>query len=386
MRTTQPTHTATVLLIVVCMYVCRPIRGLTKEKRAYVDCESCHHVCVVRIVFKVSGKMKPSLAGLARDRLLLVLNLAVSLCHGLSTVNPISPHELVQNQIKKANNNNNNNHSPLEKTVLFGLTPDVLSDDVTYYQVATQTRVQGISKIQSLCRQMDRNFQSDMGVTSCVGRVALVEEHVALVQWNVTWVPPTAVWIQTLGTLWPGVDVVPTTYNHLSNQINTFSWKAVYQLFANAVQHQQLPVPLACIEGTSQLTFLPQKNKLVQIKEDLVYAEELRSGRLQNRRCAADLRVFLETGRRLVMDDDDEEEDWDDRVAKCLQWQSVPGSNTLDVDPTEEGPIAAYVALTFAAMVTILFSNLMAPVLLGQPLWGASSRYIVPTSEMNDWI
>ena len=72
----------------------------------------------------------------------------------------------------------------------------------------------------------------------------------------------------------------------------------------------------------------------------------------------------------------DRPEEWDDIVAVSLPWQSVAGSNQLDVDPVEEGPMAAVVFIGLASLSVVLFAAVMAPELIGQPLFG-------PPEELN---
>ena len=74
--------------------------------------------------------------------------------------------------------------------------------------------------------------------------------------------------------------------------------------------------------------------------------------------------------------------DWDDMVAVALPWQSVAGSNPLDVDPVEEGPMAAVVFIAFAILSVAVFAALAAPELIGQPLFGPPN-YIVRPEDLN---
>ncbi len=187
------------------------------------------------------------------------------------------------------------------------------------------------------------------------------------VRWNVTWVPLSALWLEVLGNAWPGVDVIPMTYNHQSNQPCTFSWNAVGKVFLDAMTTGRLRIPLACIEGTSELIFSEGDDMLVSITEELSYAQDLQRGCLLNRRCSDDLRLFLETGRRSSAF----ASTWDDVVAKALPWTSVPGSGPLDVTPTaddeEDGPVAF---LGVAALLLVGFTNFAGPQLIGQSFVG----------------
>mmetsp|Transcript_11346 Transcript_11346/g.20683 ORF Transcript_11346/g.20683 Transcript_11346/m.20683 type:complete len:366 (-) Transcript_11346:96-1193(-) len=302
----------------------------------------------------------------------------------------LSPRELVLDYLKETNTDEQ--VSPLTRTILCVPPSCYCADDtLVYTQVATQSRIQGLEVLQKACDSFERDFQSELGVSSSVSRVSFLSQSEVVFQWNVTWVPPTAAWLEGLGNVWPGVEVIPTPYNHLSTEVSTFSWSAVGRLFSNVLQNQRLQVPLACIEGTTQLQFVNKNDDgwtLRSIREELSYAQDLQRGRLRNRRCAADLRLFLETARRMDHGDadrgttGDDEKDWDDVVATCLPWQSVPGSNPLDLEPSEEGPEAALVALGLAAIIMVTFANVMAPLLLGQSLFGPPT-YIVPPSELN---
>ena len=296
-------------------------------------------------------------------------------------------------------------NGPVARTVLL-VPPSACSDDIVYEQVASKTRVQGLDQLQHLCERFDQDFQSELGVESTIHRISLLPtatttKAVVAVNWNVTWVPPTAAWLEALGTTWPGVQVQKVTYNHLSGEVTTFSWKAVFRLFANAWTTGMLRIPLACIEGQTRLSFQHRQRQddtdatmtdpdndndkengwvCFRIVEELSYAQDLARNTLRNRRCSADLRVFLETGRRCQPT-----QVWDDIVATCLPWSSVPGSGPLDVDPSEEGPEGALVALGLAGLITIGFANFLARMVLGQSLFGPPS-YIVPPDELNDII
>ncbi|KAI2506346.1 hypothetical protein MHU86_8074 [Fragilaria crotonensis] len=261
-----------------------------------------------------------------------------------------------------------NPSDPIARTILL-VPPDKLSERVKYLQKATNTRIEGLSVLHQACDSFDSNFQSEFGVKSAITRVSLIDPHKIIVRWNVTWVPVSALWLEVLGNAWPGVNVVPTTYNHLSNQPCTFSWNAVGKVFLDAMASGKLRIPLACIEGTSELIFSEDDDMLVSITEELSYAQDLQRGCLLNRRCSDDLRLFLETGRRSSALEDT----WDDLIAEALPWASVPGSGSLDVTPTadgeEDGPI---VFLGVAALLLVGFTNFAGPHLIGPSFFGST--------------
>jgi hypothetical protein len=265
---------------------------------------------------------------------------------------------------------------PLARTILC-VPADDCAEDLVFVQKATNSRIQGLANIQRACLSFDADFQSPQdegGVTAALHRVSLLSKDNIRVQWNVTWVPDTAAWLTRL----PAREKHYIVYNHLSSQVSTFSWKAVGDLVSTWLTTGRLRIPLACIQGLTDLRF-DENQKLVLIEEDLVYAMDLQRGALQNRKCADDLRLFLESGRRLDSIDAD---DWYDRVATALAWSSVPGSGPLDMDETVEGPTAALIFVGVAFGSVLCLASLLAPELLGQSLWG-SPHLLVP--QVDDW-
>ena len=127
-----------------------------------------------------------------------------------------------------------------------------------------------------------------------------------------------------------------------------------------------LRVPLATVEATSTLrwTSSDDDGRLEAIDEDLYFAELLRRGELRNRRCAADLRLFLEVCRRPPARTSEE---WADAVGDALPWTAVPGASPLDIEPTDSdgGEELVFAAVVLAALVAL--SAAIAPLLLGPP-------------------
>ncbi|CAB9515596.1 expressed unknown protein [Seminavis robusta] len=266
---------------------------------------------------------------------------------------------------------------PLASTVL--VVPDEnLARDVVFVEKAVNQRIEGLEDLQRISRYWDRDFESSQsGVAAAIRRASALSSDVAVVCWNVTWVPPTTEWLANLGKLLePRVETKFVAYNHLAGQPSTFSWRAVFKLFEDVVNKGVLCVPLACIEGTTTLQY-SKNSKVIRITEDLAYAEDLRRGALQNRKCAQDLRLFLEAGRRLQ----DRPSDWDDSVATSLPWSTVAGSNPLDVDPVEEGPSVAIAFVGIVFLSLLVFASAIAPQLIGQSLFGPPN-YIVSPEEL----
>ena len=271
---------------------------------------------------------------------------------------------------------------------------ELLDPNVVYWQKATNSRIQGRETLQRISQQVwDKDFQtSDLNVQITMGRISTISPTSTLVQWNVTWVPPTALWWEGIGKILVTVpncnmELCYLTYNHLAQRESTFSWNAVLRLLQDVIKRRKFKIPLACIEGSTEVQFSDNSNrsskddqqqfKVVRLTEDLVYAEDLRRRVLRNRKCAQDLRIFLETARCMI----DDREDWYDTVAMSLPWQSVPGSGPLDVEPVEEGPMAAFVFVGVTLASIVLFASVLGPELIGQSLFGPTN-YIVPPADL----
>jgi len=305
--------------------------------------------------------------------------------------------------------------TPLTNTVLC-LPPHYFADTVIYTQniIRGSNQLKGYTTLQSVCRQWDETYIADPGgnvrMTQC--RATMTSPTTMVTTWNVTWIPPTAVWLQGLAA-WNTWEAVYVPYVHTSDQISTFSYKAVGLLLWDALKTQRLRIPLACIQGSTDYKFdhrstsssqSPSSSSsssssdnnnnhhqivVISIQEDLAYAQELTRGVLQNRKCAQDLRLFLENGRRIPIRSDNKQEQeegedhWRVVVAQALPWQNVPGMNPYDVDPnrSDEAWIPA-VFLGGVALTLVSFAAMVAPELLGQSFWGPPT-YIVPPSELN---
>jgi hypothetical protein len=275
--------------------------------------------------------------------------------------------------------------TPISNTVL-AIPPEHVAQDVIFLQKATNTRIEGYDNLQAACRDWENYFQTDEydDVTMNLCRASIVSPTTMIVQWNVTWTNPNVVFLQSLAR-WNGWTPDYRTYVHLSDQVSKFSYKAVAELFLEAFATQRLRIPLACIEGTSTLEFSSSSSdeddddgKVVSITEELGLAQDLQQrGTLKNRKCAEDLRLFLETARRRG------ESSWDDVVATKLPWMSVPGMGALDIEESSDDPIVPVLFLAFSAFVILGFAALAAPELIGQSLQGGPLTYIVPPEELN---
>ena len=85
-------------------------------------------------------------------------------------------------------------------------------------QLAFESKGDPISS--KACQTFEELFYAagDDDVEFSIERVSSTAPGELLVQWNVTWIPTSAAWLQTLGQVWPGIEVSPATYNQLSGQ------------------------------------------------------------------------------------------------------------------------------------------------------------------------
>ena len=280
----------------------------------------------------------------------------IGLISAYSSVSTITAHEQV---------------APLAQSIFF-LPPRYHSQEVKFVQKTTGTIIEGRDLLLSMVSRWENQFNENQDVATSLERVSLLPGNNATqmtlrVQWNITWVPASAWWLQLL----PARQRHYASYSHLAGQISTFSWKAVGQLFAAYFRTGTLRIPLACIQGITDLSMLENKGawQVEQIQEDFFYAIDLRRGSLLNRKCAGDLRLFLEVARSCYDTADSNNSLWYDLVATSLPWGSVPGSRTLDVDDTEEGPLAAVVFLSVTTIALIGLASILGPELIGQSLW-----------------
>lgn len=316
---------------------------------------------------------------------------------------------------------------PLARSVQF-VPESMWSPDIVYDQKAVQVRIKSAKSLKESCRYFDESFQSDRPAVSKIGsddneantilarggvkfslvRISSLESFSPTldgydedvmntvdlnVQWNVTWVPPTVLWLCNL----PFVEkkkIVFRHYNDRSGEISTFSWKGVGRLLFSIMVFGVANVPIACIEGWSVLTFRQVKRnrgennsqgecwKLHRIVEDLQYADELRRGRLLNRKCAQDLRLFLECGRKpaasaqceLLSEDllilgspnfsSMSWEEWESFVSSSFRWSEVPGNGVMDIESNaneaEKGELSSASLFGIVATLSLILFNMLA--------------------------
>jgi hypothetical protein len=128
-------------------------------------------------------------------------------------------------------------------------------------------------------------------------RVAQVGPETVNVRYNISWTPPNAAWLVTLGNAVPGWRVIKVDLLHRLRERSKFRWKAVVDLFWRAATTGDLLVPLAVIQCTASLAFDTREGlpTLRRHRETFDLLQSVYSGELQNRALARDLLLFLDT-------------------------------------------------------------------------------------------
>ena len=150
-----------------------------------------------------------------------------------------------------------------------------------------------------------------------------------LLSWEATWVPSAMAPLVRFGR---AVGWQVAFYDLLDRVeiASAFSWRAAAALLAKAAATGKLPLPQACIRGTSVLTFTRDDPPLLaRHAERLELTAVFAAGRARNRRVTRDLLAFLEDGRRPPGTAPDA---WDATLAERLRVRDVPGMGQFDVD------------------------------------------------------
>eukprot|EP00968_Pinguiococcus_pyrenoidosus_P005158 scaffold334_cov241-Pinguiococcus_pyrenoidosus.AAC.21 len=215
---------------------------------------------------------------------------------------------------------------------------------------------------------------------------------VAVIRWNATWTPASLLWLETLGSAWPGVEVCTYTILDRYDQESRFSWKALQRLFGTAFTTGKLWLPIAAMKGSSVVEYEsraksdgPPQLRISRVREEYEYVPLLHlSGaderpsmdiqpaslyprvspalpRVRNRRVARDFLEFLSTRRPVGVD----EIEWDAQVRKRCDVTSVPGMGQFDIDGLSEssrsraydaGLVGFGVASSFVLALGVLLS------------------------------
>ncbi len=181
-------------------------------------------------------------------------------------------------------------------------------------------------------------------------RCASLSANVVAVSWRVRWLPDSLLPLVRAGRLWPGMRV---TFYDLMDRVNvvaTFSWRKAFRLLLSAARTGELPLPEACVLGSSTLTF-DAEGLLTRHEERLSLTPEFRALRVRNRRVARDTADYIAEWRRPPGVPPDE---WDARIREALLITSVPGMGVLDIDgqsPRDVEDVTALLGLATAAVL-----------------------------------
>ena len=130
--------------------------------------------------------------------------------------------------------------------------------------------------------------------------VAQIEPEMVTIRYNISWTPPNAAWLESLGKSVPGWRVVKMDLLHRLRERSVFKWRNLFGLFWRAATTGDLLVPLAVIQCTAALTFASDHPEagppvLVRHGEAFDLLQSVYTGELQNRALARDLLLFLDT-------------------------------------------------------------------------------------------
>ena len=170
---------------------------------------------------------------------------------------------------------------------------DTWAEDVTL-RSACGVCVNGADALSRAAENWSRAAADELpDFQAAASAAASVAAREVIVKYNASWTPPSATWLLSVARIWPGVEAAPTPYADRYGQVSTFSWKGVVKLFQDAAATGRLRVPLALIEGRAILKF-DAEGALTAVSDEIYFADLCRRGQLRNRRCAQDLRLFLE--------------------------------------------------------------------------------------------
>lgn len=164
---------------------------------------------------------------------------------------------------------------------------------------------------------------------------------VIVVRWNATWIPPSLMWLDTLGSiLWK---VETFTILDRYRQESRFSWAALFSLFGNAFQTGVLRLPAGAMRGSTTLNY-GKDGKLRRMSENYELVPLLETGQVKNRRIARDFLDFAGCRKPAGVD----EIEWDAFVRRRCGIDQVPGMSQFDIDGLGDGARGAAYDIGFA--------------------------------------
>ena len=201
-----------------------------------------------------------------------------------------------------------------------------------------------------------------------------------MIRWEVSWIMVGSVWLYKLANVagWEISKKAPDP-----SQISTFSWRNVFRLFSSAFQTGVITLPESKVEGNTRLKIstLDTNNgngtiTRVSITESIDLIREGDLGRLQNRKVAQELAVWLDVSRR---PEDISEGIWAGMV-RSRTLSAVPGAGVLDVDPNEDDE-SIFALFTFGVACLIALS-ISYDMILGEVGSGKVSELCEPIIEV----
>ena len=214
-------------------------------------------------------------------------------------------------------------------------------------------------------------------------RVAATGESEVVVRWRAEWAPDQNRWLATFAE---AVGWKVSRFDLDPSAVSSFSWRAVGKLLSSAASTGQLRLPCSSVEGTSRLRLEPRRSPdaessagdedqqfvVSSIRDAIDHVSAADAGTLLNRKCAADVAMFLDMRRPSAVDPDE----WAATVRSRVL-VGVPGAGTLDIEPMDderEGSVAlaAFAVLMLGAVIAALVTGLGGQVSTVNSDFGAS--------------
>jgi hypothetical protein len=154
-----------------------------------------------------------------------------------------------------------------------------------------------------------------------------------VVRWSASFVPAKTRALYDLALNWPFGELEIEKRDILDKigETSRFTYRALFRVLARAVREKKMRIPIAKIEGVSELTF-DDDGKLTRHVERLTLVREMNAGRVRNKRIARDVLEYLDAWKPPGMS----LERWDEIVEDKVDVYGVPGMRQLDVDGLEE--------------------------------------------------
>ena len=200
-----------------------------------------------------------------------------------------------------------------------------------------------------------RTRLSAAGYSERVVKTSQLQSNQLDVQWRARWMPRQLQWLEAFGNAWPGVRVQYYDLLDRYDQQSEFRWRALFNLFARAVQTGVLRIPESAIEGTLSLT-VSTDGRIEAIRERIGLVPLFRNLKVKNRRLARDMLLWQE----MRQPADVSYSKWDEMVMSDMLLEEVPGMGQfevdgLDADGRDNAYASVFLVMAFAFVVLISF-------------------------------